>query len=244
MLHLARKVLGSTIRASDGDIGKVEDFLVDTGRWAVRYLLVDTGSWFSGKKVLLSPMSVVGEWGMPGIQVDLTRDRVWNSPPFDDARRLPAEHEHGIVEHYGHPPYWDSPDVWGAHETPSALLAAAKASPPAAKGDRRDESARRLERVTQMTGHHVSAQDGELGHVDDFLIGHDTWQIRYLLLDTSNWLGGRSVLLSPRLVTGVDDSGRLLHVSPTRQEIKDGPRFDSIQASLDAPEVGPAFTIL
>ncbi len=241
MLHLAQKVLGSTIRAADGDIGTLDDLLVDTDRWAVRYLLIDTGTWFSGKKVLLSPMSVTGEWGVPGIQVGLTRDRVWNSPPFADTGSFPPEGEEQFVEHYGHPPYWDAEDVWGAYDTPSALLAASASSPAKAP---LATVARHLRRVTRMAGFHVSARDGEIGHIDDFLIGQDSWRVRYLLLDTSNWIGGRALLLSPPLVTGIDEPGKRLHVSQTRQEIHEGPRFASIEASLDAAETGPPFTII
>jgi len=242
VLHLIHKVLGAPIRATDGDIGTVDDFIIDLGGWAVRYLVVDTGNWFSGKKVLLSPMAVTGEWGVPGVAVNLSRERVWNSPAFDGPGTLPPEDETRVVDHYGHPRYWDATDVWGAHETPSALLNASAAPPaPAAPAT---ATARRLTSASRVTGFHVAASDGEIGHVDDFLVGNDSWRVRYLLLDTSNWLGGRAVLLSPPFVSDVDETARLFHVSTTRQAIMGAPRFASIEASLDAAETGPPFTII
>ncbi|HEY6362026.1 MAG TPA: PRC-barrel domain-containing protein, partial [Vicinamibacterales bacterium] len=62
MLHRARKVLGAHIRAVDGDIGTLEDFFFEEDGWTVRYLLVDTGKWMSGRKVLLPPAAVTGPW--------------------------------------------------------------------------------------------------------------------------------------------------------------------------------------
>src|SRR5678816_2965697 len=78
MLHLAQKVAGAAVRGTDGDIGTLEDFYFEEDRWTVRYLLVDTGKWFSGKRVLISPMSVGAGWGRSGLQLSLTRDQVWN----------------------------------------------------------------------------------------------------------------------------------------------------------------------
>ena len=52
MLHLAHKISGAAVRGTDGDIGTIEDFYFEEDRWTVRYLLVDTGKWFSGKRVL------------------------------------------------------------------------------------------------------------------------------------------------------------------------------------------------
>ena len=76
MLHRAQKIIGAAIHAVDGEIGTVEDFYFEEGDWTVRYLLVDTGKWLSGKKVLPSPMDVKGPWTMAEVPVSLTRDQV------------------------------------------------------------------------------------------------------------------------------------------------------------------------
>src|ERR1700752_932943 len=88
MLHLAHKISGAAVRGTDGDIGTIEDFYFEEDRWTVRYLLVDTGKWFSGKRVLISPMSVAGEWGRTGVPLNLSTDQVWNSPEFKDGDQL------------------------------------------------------------------------------------------------------------------------------------------------------------
>ena len=91
MLHLAHKISGAAVRGTDGDIGTIEDFYFEEDRWTVRYLLVDTGKWFSGKRVLISPMSVAGEWGKTGVPLNLSKDQVWNSPEFKDGDQLSPE---------------------------------------------------------------------------------------------------------------------------------------------------------
>jgi hypothetical protein len=80
--------------------------------------------------------------------------------------------------------------------------------------------------------------------VDDFLIGEDSWRIRYLRVDTSNWIGGRSVIVSSEVVEHVDKEHEKLHLAVTRDAIKNGPSFESIESALDTRETGPPFTII
>lgn len=246
MLHLARKVVGATIRAADGDIGTLEDFYFEEDRWTVRYLLVDTGKWMSGKKVLVSPMSVQSAWGMRGIPVTLSKNQVWNSPEFDAGQSLSRAGEAHILGYYGYPSYWGASGVWGTFDNPAALLTApaSTSAPDAARAPRIDPDARHLRSTSKSTGYHLHATDGEIGHVDDFLIGQESWMIRSLLADTSNWIGGRSVLVSCDAVIRIDRDRETLHVDATRDAVKHGPSFESIESALDAAETGPPFTII
>ena len=107
-----------------------------------------------------------------------------------------------------------------------------------------DPEARALRSTSRSTGYHLHATDGEIGHVDDFLIGEESWRIRYLLVDTSNWIGGRSVLVSCDALQRIDRDRGTLHVSATRDAIRNGPSFDSIESALDTAETGPPFTII
>ena len=248
MLHLARKVSGAAIRATDGDIGTLEDFYFEEDRWAVRYLLVDTGKWFSGKKVLISPMSVEGAWGVTGIRVRLNQNQVWNSPEFDPVQPFSRASETKILGYYGYPYYWGATNVWGSYDNPAALLTAPASASTASNADtggtRIDPDARDLRSTNRSTGYHIHATDGEIGHVDDFLIGQESWRIRYLLVDTSNWIGGRSVVVSCDALQRIDRDRGTLHVNVTRDAIRNGPAFESIESALDTAETGPPFTII
>jgi len=195
MLHLAQKIAGVTVSGTDGEIGTLEDFYFEEAGWNVRYLLVDTGSWFDGKRVLLSPSAVLGDWGRTGVHVNLSRDDVRNSPALDDEAM---------------------PDV-------------------------ADE---RLDSVKTTSGYHICARNGEIGHVDDFLIGQDSWRIRYLLVDTSNWIGGRSVIVSSDAIERVDKEDNQIYVAADRDAIKNAPELESLDAALSRTETGPPFTII
>ena len=66
---------------------------------------------------------------------------------------------------------------------------------------RRNDDDPHLRSIEAVTGYHIHASDGEIGHVEDFLIEDADWSIRYLVVDTKNWWPGKKVLISPRSVT-------------------------------------------
>jgi len=112
-----------------------------------------------------------------------------------------------------------------------------------------DESAvasaeERLDSIRKTSGYHIRARNGEIGHVDDFLIGQDSWRIRYLLVDTSNWIGGRSVIVSSDVVERVDQAGGEIHVAADRDAIANAPALETIEQVLSLSETGPPFTII
>jgi len=88
-----------------------------------------------------------------------------------------------------------------------------------------------LHKTSKMTGFHVLATDGGIGHVDDFLVGQD-WSVKYLIVDTSNWIGGRSVLISPSAVEKVDSPAKEIRVRLTRAEIEHSPSVESAEIEL------------
>jgi len=86
-----------------------------------------------------------------------------------------------------------------------------------------------LHRLSRINGFHVGATDGPLGHVDDFIVDEQTWQIRYLVIDTSNWLGGKWVAVSPASVTKIDWSNQSVVLNLTRDEIRNSPTLDETE---------------
>lgn len=89
-----------------------------------------------------------------------------------------------------------------------------------------------LHKTSRMRGFHIHASDGVIGHVDDFLIDEAGWAVRYLVVDTSNWIGGRSVLISAAAITSVDSVKQEIHVGLSREEIKDGPSVEAADIPL------------
>jgi hypothetical protein len=100
-LYSARAVIGYAVRAVDGEVGYVEDFLVDDGPWAVRYLVVDSRHWWPGKRVLVAAERIRWvSWRELDVHVDLPRDPIRQAPGYDPARPVDPAYEARLREHY------------------------------------------------------------------------------------------------------------------------------------------------
>jgi len=107
LLRSTREVMGYYLEAMDGQIGHVEDFVIDTAPWHLRYLVVDTRNWWPGKKVLVAPTWVRQvQWDTQQVTVELSRDAIKNSPEFDPTAPLERAYEACLYEHYDRAPYW------------------------------------------------------------------------------------------------------------------------------------------
>jgi hypothetical protein len=82
-----------------------------------------------------------------------------------------------------------------------------------------------LRSTHDVSGHHIQATDGEISHVEDFIIDDQTWAIRYLIIDTRNWWPGSKVLLSPQWIERVSWSESKVFVNLSRETIKQSPEY-------------------
>ncbi len=222
------------ISASDGEIGHVKDFYFDDDAWAARYLVVETGTWLSSRKVLISPISVrEPDWVGRTLPVSITKEQVRNSPAIDTDKPVSRQHEEQVLGYYGYPYYWGGGGMWGEGLYPYAMVPGyAGYAVDQVEFDRemqayaRDERARHrndnphLRSCKAVTGYHIQASDGEIGHVSGFLVDDQTWAIRYLVIDTSNWWVGHKVLIAPPWIQGVHWSDETVAVDLTREAIK------------------------
>jgi uncharacterized protein YrrD len=99
-----------------------------------------------------------------------------------------------------------------------------------------------LHKTSEMRGFHIVATDGEIGHVDDFLIDEGSRRLSFLVVDTSNWIGGRSVLIASAAIERIDSPGKKIFVTLTRGEIEGAPAIDT--AEIDPAETLPALWIM
>jgi sporulation protein YlmC with PRC-barrel domain len=234
MLRNIKNLRGYTIRAIDGTIGKVDDFYFDDEDWGIRYLIVDTGSWLSGRKVLISPVAVGhAGWMARRLPVALTSAQVEHSPDIDTRKPVSRQHEAQYLGYYGYPTYWGGAGLWGVGAYPGGLTAQGRV-----EQDLKDHGSLatpddcHLRSSSAVIGHHIRATDGDIGHLDDLLVDDYTWAIRYLVVNTSNWWGGQRVLVSPEWIRDVSWPEASVSVHLTRQAIKDAPLFGSA-AALD-----------
>jgi hypothetical protein len=104
--HSVAALVGSHIHAADGDIGHVENLIVDDNKWDIRYMIVATGKWWPAKHVLLAPYAVRQvDWLARRVALNVTRDKVRSSPPWDPAAMIDQMSEHHLHAHYGWPGY-------------------------------------------------------------------------------------------------------------------------------------------
>jgi sporulation protein YlmC with PRC-barrel domain len=232
MLWNASAINGYVIAASDGHLGTVSDFLFDDRGWRIRWLVVDSGTWLSGRKVLLPPLAL-GHPDRNGreFSVRLTKQQVKDSPDINGDRPVSRQMETHVYDYYGWSPYWDTGLFMGGYgymggvvaDQPSRRSGQFEEDYPRPQSDEGDPHLRSIEAVT---GYHIHASDGEVGHVEDFLLDDTDWSIRYLVVDTKNWWPGKKVLISPCSAADIDWSGRLVNLTVDRQRVKDSPPYD------------------
>lgn len=228
---------GLALHAEDGELGMVDDFRFDEDYWTVRYLVVATDRWLKRRHVLISPISVrEPDWAEERLEVTLTRDEVRNSPEVAAIDAMSHDTEVLVARYYGIPAYWTGPHIWGWAPAPAPLAGPppgeAGAATVEAQARAQDAVSRQrsLRSLYALLGVHLEALDGEIGHVDDAVIDDETWKIKYLLVDTSNWIGGVHVLVPTDLVGSIDWFTRRLTVADTVERIRAAPRYDPDRA--------------
>jgi hypothetical protein len=253
MLRNTTDLEGYVIGATDGTIGHVKDFYFDDAAWVIRYLVVDTGAWLSSRKVLISPFAIGHpNWNEKILPVSITKEQVKRSPDIDTEKPVSRQQESQYLEYYGYPYYWVGAGVWGQGAYPSMMLpgfgTAVQGSQVQAQYLRADAEAGRrqdddphLHSCNEVMKYHIHATDGDIGHVQAMLIDEETWAIRYLIVDTSNWWLGHQVLIAPQWIQNVSWLDAKVSVDLTRQAVKDAPSYDST-ARLDRKQEAGIYT--
>ncbi len=206
------------IHATDGDIGAVYEFYFDDMQWGIRYLVVDTGAWFTRRHVLISPVAIQNaDWPGLTLTLNLTKAQIKGAPKVDEYKPFSRQQELNYVKYYGWPTYWSAaiPTT-----TPKLGELQAVASPDEPKG------VPHLRRTREVIGYTIHAMDGDIGEVEDFIVDDDPWEIRYMVVSTRHWLPGKKVLVAPQWITEVNESESKVHVGLTREEVKNSPEFD------------------
>ena len=221
MLIKVKTLKGYKLNGLDGEIGKVKEFYFDDQYWAVRYLVADTGNWFMGKQVLISPYALIAvNKEAELIDIDLTKKQIEDSPSFDSDKPVSRQFEESYYGYYGWPAYWGGPNMWGSYPYIVRYRDKWKKS---THGEKTWDP--HLRSTDAVSGHNIQAKDGEIGHVEDFIIDDETWAIRYIIIDTSNWWQGKKVLVSPLWIDRVSWNEYKVFVSLSRESIKQSPEY-------------------
>ena len=232
MLNRVHHLDGCTVTATDGPIGHVKDVFFDDSKWVIRYLVVDTGKWLSGREVLVSPYSVKPLLqDVKNIDVRLTRQKVTDSPDVDVHMPVSRQHESEVVAYYGYPEYWGAGGLWGMGGYPYFPVALPTEEELSIDKKARDARAAsedgHLRSAARVKGYVIQAIDGNVGHVSDFIFDDETWALRYFVVETRNWWpGGPRVLIAPHWVEAIDWAEQSLRVKLTLSQVKTSPVYD------------------
>ena len=234
MLRTVKDLHGLTLHALDGEIGKVSEILFDDERWTVRYLVVETGNWLFGRKVLISPIAFGHvKWEEYTLHVNLTREQVKNSPGVETDEPVSRQWETDYFAYYGWSSYWVGMGGRGTYGYPGALFSQpfgiGGLIPQEVRERMEEPGDSHLRSTKEVTGYRIFATDVHFGHIDDFIIDEETWKIHYLAVATGDWWPGKKVLLPPDWIVQVNWLDRSVMVDVTRVQIKNAPQWDFSQ---------------
>ena len=99
-----------------------------------------------------------------------------------------------------------------------------------------------VHRLSRLKGAHIHATDGEIGHIDDVLVDEQTCALRYFVVDTSNWIGGKWVAIAPSQLRAIDWVRGRIEVDLTREQIKNGPSLETLD--MANAEALPNYTFI
>ena len=222
MLSKAKTLKGYRLDTRDGEIGKAKEFYFDDQYWNVRYLVANSGSWLSGRQVLISPYALISiNPQEQTIGIDLSKKQIENSPALDSDKPVSRQFEEDYYGYYGWPTYWGGPYNWESNPyNPSDRERWNKFI----SGDKPWDP--HLRSTHAVTGYDVQAIDGELGHIEDFIIDDDNWSIRYIIVNTGNWWSGKPVLISPHWIERISWTESKVLLNLSRDSIRHSPEYD------------------
>ncbi|ASJ70798.1 PRC-barrel domain-containing protein [Granulosicoccus antarcticus] len=221
------------VSSSTENIGRIHDVYLDDQSWKVRWFVVETGHWFSSNKVLLDPRKVLEvSPETRNITVSASKESIQNAPSAEQ-----------------HPPVSDQNEqkynyIVTNHDTllftgyagammPPTLVERAQTATSAEQelqDSVRQSSDRHLRSASELDGYTVSAIDDTLGPLSDLVINSESWTIDLLALDTSKWLPGRTVVISPQSVDKISWDERKLMVKMDKETIEQSPELGDLKS--------------
>jgi uncharacterized protein YrrD len=222
MLWSSKRILGLKVAATDGAIGSIHDIYFEDEAWSIRYFVVDTGGWLSGRRVLLSPRAL-GRPDRDAAQVpaSLTQEQVRNSPPYDFAQPISLQYETELAGYYT----WPDPSMY-----PISVVMAAPPVPTVVPGAVHAAAVERtpgphLRSIRDLFGYAIHVRGGEIGTAEDFIVDDRSWRIDRIVVETGTWFSGRKVAVPSRYSRRIRWSGQVIYMDVAKDEIERLPEF-------------------
>ena len=204
-------LMGASMIATDGGIGRICNFLFDDELWKIRYCVVDVGHWLARREVLIS-MSAIDQpdWKTKTLRARLTKEQLRNGPDVDSKKPVSRQQEIAMREYFGWPTYWDTvvDKVF-----PPNLIPAGREFPVHTEEDNH------LRSWEDVIGYEVWASDGVVGYLESFVVNEAVWHIGYLDVKTGDWLQSRSVLVPTSWVKSISWADHHVNLQGSRERI-------------------------
>lgn len=227
MLRKLNDLIGDELYTEEGVFGHLENLLLDTSTWQVRYFVVDTRNHLERDRVLLPPARITQpDPTRRAWSVDIDRKKLEESPDLPDLDELERHHEEELHAFHGWRPYWPTGYM------PRGAVGRRPVGPEAAQGppigtSEEDEAGEEvLRRATDLRSFTARAKSTELGPVDDVIVDTRQWRVRYLIVDGRGLHDPRQVLLSVGWLKRLDWAGHSLRTDIESPKIDESPRFD------------------
>jgi uncharacterized protein YrrD len=225
MKRSLKKLIGYTMGAIDGEIGKVKEFYFDDETWTIRYLIVETGSLFFDRTVLISPEALLPvDWEKRIFPVNLTIDQIEKSPNIDTEKPVSRLHEMQLYQHYPWKNYWGG--NFHGSDLPISTYQVLMKDDEKIHHNQTDENVH-LRSSAKVMDYGIKTDNGKIGDVEDFLIDDKTWKIDFIVADTGSWFAWKKVLLTPKLVKEINWNNSSLIINATGDKVKNSPAYYS-----------------
>jgi hypothetical protein len=233
MLRSIKDINSYPIEAIDGPIGKAKDCLFDDQKWILRHIVVDTGNWLPGKKVLINSSHMqkpeVG-YSRHKIPVIVTKKQIEDCPELKSDAPVSRQYETELAEYYKIQPYWLITDLFENSQENASKPEADPSLSPEEKRELEDlreqiESSH-LRSAKEVFGYQINASDGEFGYVEDLIMEDDTWTILFFVVSTRKWLPGRKFLVDVNWIKTFDWEKNQASVGLNRERIESSPEYD------------------
>ncbi|TWX47185.1 PRC-barrel domain containing protein [Colwellia hornerae] len=217
----------STIHALDGDIGQIKDVYFDDRYWTIRFLVVDIKPWVPlSKKTLISPIALLEfDAEIQLLNLSITRDKVKNSPQIEEHETVSRQFERSYFDYYAYGYYWVGPGTWGEYAYPMALDSRHTLLKDSEKIDD-TQTTNHLRSAKEIIHYGIDAVDGKKGYIKDLIWDTYNWTLRYLVVDTRDWLpGGKKVLISPEQLASLNWQDKTVTCTLDLEQIKSCPQY-------------------
>jgi hypothetical protein len=210
MLNRLKALLDHQIHASDGLIGTLQDFYFDDAQWIMRYLVVDVGKFMHGRKVLISPVAIVGiDAANQTVSLKHSKEQIKNSPDINVEKPVYRQLEDQLLNYYG----------WVAHWTPQHNLP----EPQSQAVPTGDTHLRSMNNVCKYT---IMAFDGRVGSIVDFIVDDNGWRLPLVVIDTGHYLSADKVVIPAPHIKGIRVEDKEISIDLNKADVATATRYD------------------